>query len=84
MAKTFNMKTLDFNAVLRDMGIQYRRHGRWNLSDDLQARPLAGSRRSHGNPRKRLRRPRLLRHAARMDTLPPRLLEARNRLHEVT
>ena len=38
VAKTFNMTTLDFNAVLRDMGIQYRRHGRWNLSDDLQGR----------------------------------------------
>ena len=25
VAKTFNMTTLDFNAVLRDMGIQYRR-----------------------------------------------------------
>ena len=36
VAKTFNMTTLDFNAVLRDMGIQYRRGGRWNLSDDLQ------------------------------------------------
>ena len=36
VAKTFNMSTLDFNAVLRDMGIQYRRGGRWNLSDDLQ------------------------------------------------
>ena len=30
VAKTFNMTTYDFNAVLRDMGIQYRRHGRWN------------------------------------------------------
>ena len=38
VAKTFNMNTIDFNAVLRDMGIQYRRHGRWNLSDDLQGR----------------------------------------------
>ena len=38
VAKTFNMTTLDFNAVLRDMGIQYRRGGRWNLSDDLQGR----------------------------------------------
>ena len=38
VAKTFNMNTLDFNAVLRDMGIQYRRGGRWNLSDDLQGR----------------------------------------------
>ena len=25
VAKTFNMTTLDFNAVLRDMGIQYRK-----------------------------------------------------------
>ncbi len=38
VAKTFNMTTYDFNAVLRDMGIQYRRGGRWNLSDDLQGR----------------------------------------------
>ena len=38
VAKTFNMTTLDFNAVLRDMGIQYRRHGRWNISDDLADR----------------------------------------------
>ena len=38
VAKTFNMSTLDFNAVLRDMGIQYRSGGRWNLSDDLQGR----------------------------------------------
>ena len=38
VAKTFNMTTLDFNAVLRDMGIQYRSGGRWNLSDDLQGR----------------------------------------------
>ena len=38
VAKTFNMSTLDFNAVLRDMGIQYRRNGRWNLSDDLEGR----------------------------------------------
>ena len=38
VAKTFNMTVYDFNAVLRDMGIQYRRHGRWNLSDDLQGR----------------------------------------------
>ena len=38
VAKTFNMTTLDFNAVLRDMGIQYRRGGKWNLSDDLQGR----------------------------------------------
>ena len=38
VAKTFNMTVFDFNAVLRDMGIQYRRHGRWHLSDDLQGR----------------------------------------------
>ena len=40
VAKTFNMTTLDFNAILRDMGIQYRRDGHWNISDDLQDRNL--------------------------------------------
>ena len=40
VAKTFNMTVYDFNAVLRDMGIQYRRGGRWNLSDDLEGRDL--------------------------------------------
>ena len=40
VAKTFNMNTLDFNAVLRDMGIQYRRDGHWNISDDLADRDL--------------------------------------------
>ena len=44
VAKTFNMSTLDFNAVLCDMGIQYRRHGRWNLSDDLQGRGYTAER----------------------------------------
>ena len=44
VAKTFNMSTLDFNAVLRDMGIQYRRHGKWNLSDDLQGRGYTAER----------------------------------------
>ena len=44
VAKTFNMTTFDFNAILRDMGIQYRRHGRWNLSDDLQGRGLTAER----------------------------------------
>ena len=44
VAKTFNMTTYDFNAVLRDMGIQYRRHGRWNLSDDLQGRGYTAER----------------------------------------
>ena len=38
VAKTFNMSLFDFNAVLRDMGIQYRRGGRWNISDDLADR----------------------------------------------
>ena len=38
VAKTFNMTVFDFNAVLRDMGIQYRRNGRWNISDDLADR----------------------------------------------
>ena len=40
VAKTFNMTVWDFNQVLRDMGIQYRRHGRWNISDDLADRDL--------------------------------------------
>ena len=38
VAKTFNMTTLDFNAVLRDMGIQYRAGGHWNISRDLDGR----------------------------------------------
>ena len=40
VAKTFNMNTPDFNAVLSDMGIQYRRDGHWNISDDLADRDL--------------------------------------------
>ena len=44
VAKTFNMKVYDFNMVLRDMGIQYRRHGRWNLVDELQGRGLTAMR----------------------------------------
>ena len=40
VAKTFNMSVFDFNAVLRDMGIQYRRDGHWNISDDLADRNL--------------------------------------------
>ena len=40
VAKTFNMSVYDFNAILRDMGIQYRRGGRWNISDDLVGRDL--------------------------------------------
>ena len=40
VAKTFNMTVYDFNAVLRDMGIQYRRGGHWNISDDLEGRDL--------------------------------------------
>ena len=38
VAKTFNMTVYDFNHVLNDMGIQYRRHGHWNISDDLAGR----------------------------------------------
>ena len=38
VAKTFNMTVWDFNAVLRDMGIQYRRGGHWNISDNLADR----------------------------------------------
>ena len=38
VAKMFNMTVYDFNAVLADMGIQYRRGGHWNISDDLADR----------------------------------------------
>ena len=38
VAKTFNMTTLDFNAVLRDMGIQYRSGGHWNIAVELEGR----------------------------------------------
>ena len=44
VAKTFNMTTYDFNAILRDMGIQYRRGGHWNISDDLADRNLVRQR----------------------------------------
>ena len=44
VAKTFNMKVYDFNAVLRDMGIQYRHGGHWNISDDLADRGLTALR----------------------------------------
>ena len=38
VAKTFNMSVYDFNCVVRDMGIQYRRGGHWNICDDLADR----------------------------------------------
>ena len=44
VAKTFNMTTQDFNAILRDMGIQYRRFGRWNLVEELEGRGLTAMR----------------------------------------
>ena len=44
VAKTFNMTTLDFNAVLNNLGIQYYRDGHWNLSDDLQGRDYTAMR----------------------------------------
>ncbi|MBR6122010.1 MAG: Rha family transcriptional regulator [Prevotella sp.] len=40
VAKTFNMTVWDFNQVLSNMGIQYRRYGRWNISVDLEDRDL--------------------------------------------
>ena len=40
VAKTFNMQVRDFNAVLQDMGIQYRCGGRWNIADSLANRNL--------------------------------------------
>ena len=44
VAKTFNMTVNDFNAVVRDMGIQYHRNGHWNISDDLEGRGLTALR----------------------------------------
>lgn len=44
VAKTFNMSTLDFNAVLSDMGIQYRANGRWHLAEHLQGRGFTAER----------------------------------------
>ena len=44
VAKTFNMTTLDFKAVLNNLGIQYYRDGHWNLSDDLQGRDYTAMR----------------------------------------
>ena len=44
VAKTFNMTVYDFNQVVCNMGIQYRRHGRWNISDDLKDRGLTAVR----------------------------------------
>ena len=38
VAKTFNMTVYDFNAVLCDLGIQYRSGGRWNISNELADR----------------------------------------------
>ena len=40
VAKTFNMTVYDFNAVLQNMGIQFRRFGRWNIADNLVDRDL--------------------------------------------
>ena len=40
VAKTFNMTVFDFNAVLQDMGIQYRRDGHWNIAEELEGRDL--------------------------------------------
>ena len=40
VAKTFNMTVFDFNAVLQDMGIQYRRGGHWNIAEELEGRDL--------------------------------------------
>ena len=44
VAKTFNMNTRDFNAVLADMDIQYRAHGRWHLAEHLLGRGYTAER----------------------------------------
>ena len=38
VAKTFNMDVRDFNAVLEDLGIQYRQGGHWNIAVELEGR----------------------------------------------
>jgi hypothetical protein len=38
VAKTFNMTVYDFNQVVCDMGIQYRRGGHWNIAEELEGR----------------------------------------------
>ena len=40
VAKTFNMTVYDFNQVVCNMGIQYRRGGRWNIAEELKDRDL--------------------------------------------
>ena len=37
---TFNMTVFDFNQMVCDMGIQYRRGGRWNITEELKDRDL--------------------------------------------
>ena len=44
VAKTFNMTVFDFNAVLAEMGIQYRSRGHWNIADELADRNLVRQR----------------------------------------
>ena len=40
VAKTFNMTVYDFNQMVCDMGIQYRRDGHWNIAEELKDRDL--------------------------------------------
>ena len=40
VAKTFNMTVYDFNQVVCNMGIQYRRGGHWNIAEELKDRDL--------------------------------------------
>ena len=57
VAADWGMDVRDFNAVLQDLGIQYRRGGRWHLSLELEGRGYAEDRHYfsyslHGIPRK--------------------------------
>ena len=44
VAASWGMDVLSFNNLLAGMGIQYRKGGRWQLSDELQGRGLTETR----------------------------------------
>ena len=57
VAADWGMDVRDFNAVLQDLGVQYRRGGRWHLSLEFEGRGYAEDRHYfsyslHGIPRK--------------------------------
>ena len=44
VAKSWGMDVTSFNQLLKNMGIQHRKHGRWQLSKDLENQGLAEDR----------------------------------------